>query len=78
MRAKTAEGRHLKRLAKRYANAAVDRALEANDPRGQWGWDTRGALEDAKKKLHDEIDRITSVDLTPEPSQETTDAPRGE
>lgn len=64
MRAKTTEGNRLKRLAKKYAKAVADVAVEQVSP-SQSEWDTRGALREAKEKLFAEIDRIMSVDLTP-------------
>lgn len=64
MRAKTAEGRRLKRLATAYANAFAD-----------WTWGGGGDPEDipeveerlkkARRKLFDAIDSLTSIDLTP-------------
>lgn len=64
MRAKTTEGAKLKRLAKKFAEATANVAVEQVSS-SQFNWDTVGALDDARKKLFDEIDRITSLDLTP-------------
>lgn len=65
MNVKTTDGRRLKRLARAYARAVADVALEKVDPSGQWDWDTHTARDVARDKLFAEIDRLTSVDLTP-------------
>ena len=64
MRAKTRDGERLKRLARKYADACVElswigsRAPDFFD-------DIREEHRKARKKLFDEIDRLTSLDLTP-------------
>lgn len=56
MRAKTAEGKRLKRLVNRYAKAVEARS---------WMGSMDSVDHEAKKLLFDEIDRLTSISLTP-------------
>ena len=64
MRAKTKDGERLKRLARKYAVTYAD-MLECGDDPTDYGATVRVMCREAKEKLYDEIDRLTSVDLTP-------------
>ena len=64
MRAKTKDGERLKRLANSYADAKVERSWRGTKDVDEWeAIDER--VNKARKQLFDEIDRLTSVDLTP-------------
>ena len=64
MRAKTKDGERLKRLAKKYADACVELSwIGSRFPDGHD--EIRADYNKARKKLFDEIYRLTSIDLTP-------------
>lgn len=64
MRARTTEGKRLKRLAKEYADAWADLSwIGGADPRDHNA--IRKAYKKAREKLHKAIDEVTSLDLTP-------------
>ena len=64
MKATTAEGRRLKRLATAYANAFANWTWRrGGDPEGVPEIEER--LKKARRKLFDAIDSLTSIDLTP-------------
>lgn len=64
MRAKTTEGRRLRRLADHYAQATADLAfLGAANPLDHAA--IRDRYRKAKEALYGEIDRLTSINLTP-------------
>ena len=64
MKAKTQQGRTLKRLATEYANAFADLTwMGAADPEDRL--DIIKRVRKAKKTLFDKIDEVTGIDLTP-------------
>ncbi len=73
MKIRTTVGQHLKRLAKRYANAAAAMAIW-DCSEGTTSLDEQAELHGnflrARKALYDAIDELTSVDYTPRALQD--------
>lgn len=72
MRAKTVEGTRLKRLIGKYVKAAIDQSWMGYKDAEEHN-DIEENYKVARKKLWDEIDRLTSIDLTPRAEQDRLD-----
>lgn len=73
MKARIRTGEHLKRLIRRYGDLREDMGIYKSEGTDiQEEANLHAKMLRARKALYDEIDRLTSIDLTPRPVQEMT------